>query len=50
MIKDLISTVKDNRVIAENVYMITLVLPESAESFHGGQFVNLETVRAVYIV
>ena len=43
MIKYLISTVKDNRVIAENVYMITLALPESAESFHGGQFVNLET-------
>lgn len=41
--KDLISTVVDNREIAENIYMITLELPESTKGFHGGQFVNLET-------
>ncbi|MDE7329789.1 MAG: dihydroorotate dehydrogenase electron transfer subunit [Clostridia bacterium] len=41
--KDLISTVVDNREIAENIYMITLGLPESTQGFHGGQFVNLET-------
>ena len=43
MIKDLLSTVKDNREIAESVYMITLTLPESAGQLHGGQFVNLTT-------
>ncbi|MDE6585807.1 MAG: dihydroorotate dehydrogenase electron transfer subunit [Clostridia bacterium] len=41
--KDSLATVKENKVIAENVYMITLTLPESAQSFHGGQFVNIET-------
>lgn len=41
--KDSLATVKENYKIAENVYMITLTLPESAESFHGGQFVNIET-------
>lgn len=43
MIKDLLSTVKGNREIAESVYMITLTLPESAGQLHGGQFVNLAT-------
>lgn len=41
--KDLLCTVKDNREIAENIYMITLTLPESAGALHGGQFVNLAT-------
>lgn len=41
--KDFISTVKENRKIAENVYMITLTLPESAGVIHGGQFANLAT-------
>lgn len=41
--KDLLSVVKDNREIAENIYMITLTLPESADALHGGQFVNLST-------
>lgn len=41
--QDLVSIVKDNREIAENIYMITLVLPEPAERFRGGQFVNLST-------
>lgn len=41
--KDFISTVKDNRKIAENVYMITLTLPKHDEKICGGQFVNLAT-------
>ncbi len=41
--KDLLTTVKDNREIAENIFMITLTLPEMSERFHGGQFVNIET-------
>lgn len=41
--KDLTATVKSNRQIAENIYMITLALPESAGQMHGGQFVNLST-------
>lgn len=41
--KDLLATVKSNCEIAENIYMITLTLPESAGAVHGGQFVNLST-------
>lgn len=41
--KDLLCTVRDNRPVAENIYMITLTLPESAGALHGGQFVNLAT-------
>lgn len=38
--KDYLATVKDNVKIADNVYMITLALPEAAE-IRGGQFANL---------
>ena len=41
--KDLIATVKSNTKIAENIYMLTLTLPEDAGEIHGGQFVNLST-------
>ncbi|MDE6667423.1 MAG: dihydroorotate dehydrogenase electron transfer subunit [Clostridia bacterium] len=41
--QDFLSTVKDNHPIAENIYMITLTLPEHIEEIHGGQFVNLAT-------
>ncbi len=41
--RDFLSTVKDNRPIAQNVYMITLTLPGRTEEIHGGQFVNLAT-------
>lgn len=41
--RDFLSTVKDNRPIAENIYMITLTLPGRTEEIHGGQFVNLAT-------
>lgn len=40
--KDLLSTVKSNCRIAENIYMITLTLPEKL-NLGGGQFVNLAT-------
>ena len=42
--KDLLSTVKSNTPIAENIYMMTLTLPESAGKIKGGQFVNLATL------
>lgn len=41
--KDLVSTVKSNVKIAENIYAITLTLPENVGEMHGGQFVNLAT-------
>ena len=41
--KDLISVVKSNECIAENIYKMTLTLPESAGKIRGGQFVNLST-------
>lgn len=41
--KDLLATVKSNSKIAENIYMITLTLPEGVGEIHGGQFVNLST-------
>lgn len=41
--KDLTATVKSNKRIAENIYMITLTLPEDVGEMHGGQFVNLST-------
>lgn len=41
--KDLQATVKSNKKIAENIYMITLTLPEDIGEVHGGQFVQLST-------
>ena len=41
--KDLLATVKQNVEIAENIYKMTLTLPESAGELLGGQFVNLST-------
>lgn len=40
--KDLVSVVKSNTLIAERIYMLTLTLPEDI-SVRGGQFVNLST-------
>ncbi len=40
--KDYSATVKSNEKIAENIYMLTLTLPETVK-VRGGQFVNLET-------
>lgn len=41
--KDLIANVRKNEPIANNIYAITLRLPEGVGSMHGGQFVNLST-------
>jgi dihydroorotate dehydrogenase electron transfer subunit len=41
--KELIATVKENKLIAENIYLITLSLPESVGKIKGGQFLNLST-------
>lgn len=41
--KDLKATVKSNQIIAENIYSLTVTLPESAGEIHGGQFVNIST-------
>ena len=41
--KDVLATVKDNRGIAENIFMITLNLSENIGEIHGGQFVNIST-------
>lgn len=48
--KDLISTVKSNIPIAENIYMITLTLPENAGKIRGGQFVNLSTGDGAHLL
>ncbi len=40
--KDYSATVKSNEEIADNIYMLTLTLPETVK-VRGGQFVNLET-------
>lgn len=39
--KDYSVTVKGNELIAENIYKITLILPDSAEKIKGGQFANI---------
>lgn len=41
--KDLLCIVKSNKLIAENIYMMTLTLSEGAGCIRGGQFVNLST-------
>lgn len=47
--KDLLATVKSNKKIAENIYMITLTLPE-AERVRGGQFVTLSTGNGAHLL
>ena len=41
--KELISTVKEVKLMAENVYALTVTLPESAGEIKGGQFLNIAT-------
>jgi dihydroorotate dehydrogenase electron transfer subunit len=41
--KELTATVKENKQIAQNIYSITLTLPESVGEIRGGQFLNLST-------
>ncbi len=40
--KDLTATIKENKLIAENIYELTLTLPQKTE-VKGGQFVNIST-------
>ena len=40
--KDLTATIKENKLIAENIYELTLTLPQKME-VKGGQFVNIST-------
>lgn len=39
--KELLSTVKENREIAKGIWAITLTLPEPVGEIHGGQFANI---------
>ncbi len=48
--KELIATVKKNGEIAENIYAITLTLPESVGEIKGGQFLNLSTGSAKHLL
>ncbi len=43
MMKELLTTVKSNVCIAEDIYSLTLALPESAGGIKGGQFLNVST-------
>lgn len=42
MMKEFTATVKENKIIAENIYSLTLTLPEEVD-IKGGQFLNLST-------
>lgn len=48
--KDMVATVKENKLIAEKIYMLTLTLPESAGKIKGGQFLNLSTGNAANLL
>lgn len=41
--KELVSTVKSVELIAENVYALTVTLPENIGGIRGGQFLNIST-------
>ncbi len=41
--KELVSTVKEVKRIADNTYSLTVTLPESAGEIKGGQFLNIAT-------
>ncbi|MBE7088438.1 MAG: dihydroorotate dehydrogenase electron transfer subunit [Clostridiales bacterium] len=48
--KELIATVKQNKLIAENIYAMTLTLPESVGEIRGGQFLNLSVGDKVHLL
>lgn len=48
--KDLTATVKNNILIAENIYMLTLTLPGKSLKIKGGQFVNLSTGEGSHLL
>ena len=48
--KDLLATVKENIQIAENVYSVTLSLPESAGEIKGGQFADISVGSGEFLL
>lgn len=48
--KELLATVKENKQIAENIWAITLTLPESVGKIKGGQFLNLAVGDRVHLL
>lgn len=48
--KELLATVKSNVLIAENIYALTLALPESVGEIKGGQFLNVSTGSAKHLL
>lgn len=48
--KDYTATVKRNKKIAENIYRMTLTLPEEAPKVRGGQFANLSVGKSALLL
>lgn len=48
--KDLLSTVRNNFQIAENIYEISLALPEDVGKIKGGQFANISTGNGAHLL
>ncbi len=48
--KELFATVKSNILIAENIYSLTLALPEDVGEIKGGQFLNVSTGSAKHLL
>jgi dihydroorotate dehydrogenase electron transfer subunit len=48
--KELLSTIKNNEEIAQNIWAMTLSLPEEVGCIHGGQFVNLSVGDGVHLL
>lgn len=47
--KELTATVKENKIIAENIYSLTLTFPEELE-IRGGQFINISTGNPAHLL
>ena len=50
MMKDLKAIVKSNATVAENIFMLTVTLPESVGKIRGGQFVNISTGDGAHLL
>lgn len=48
--KELVAKVIENKQIAENIFSLTLALPESAGEIRGGQFLNLSTGDGIHLL
>jgi dihydroorotate dehydrogenase electron transfer subunit len=48
--KELFATVKENKQIAQNIYSLTLTLPEDVGPIKGGQFLNVSTGNAAHLL